>query len=179
MFRIICALSLLLCVAACALWVRSYRLSDQVSWQSNRGWRSVYSARGYVVVSLYVDDLSGRPADFHGAQYTRGDVGWPGNYLVFLDPDIGDTRISWQRGGFAWYEIRKPGGGIHHALAVVPFWCLAAATAVLPLGYATMRWRSRVRNRRRKRLGLCVSCGYDLRATPDRCPECGAVDEVK
>ena len=50
-----------------------------------------------------------------------------------------------------------------------PHWFLALLFAILPL----MRLRSLLRKRRLNRIGLCQHCGYDLRATPDRCPECG------
>jgi TRAP-type C4-dicarboxylate transport system permease small subunit len=37
--------------------------------------------------------------------------------------------------------------------------------------------RSRRELNRRRQYRLCAGCGYDLRASPGRCPECGAVAE--
>jgi hypothetical protein len=56
----------------------------------------------------------------------------------------------------------------------VPSWLLALITAALP---GVWVWR---RNKWRIiRQGFCPECGYDLRATPDRCPECGDVPAGK
>jgi hypothetical protein len=53
----------------------------------------------------------------------------------------------------------------------VPLWFLLLTFGALPV-----LWGVRAaRTRRRKRGGLCRRCGYDLRATPGRCPECGQV----
>jgi predicted RNA-binding Zn-ribbon protein involved in translation (DUF1610 family) len=55
----------------------------------------------------------------------------------------------------------------------LPHWFIMLCFATLP-AVATYRW-VRSRPNRQERDFKCPKCGYDLRATPDRCPECGTV----
>jgi hypothetical protein len=50
---------------------------------------------------------------------------------------------------------------------------LVLAAVVLPGVWLLAYWRRVHAARRLVRVGLCRRCGYDLRATPERCPECG------
>ncbi|HZN69088.1 MAG TPA: hypothetical protein VFB66_27660 [Tepidisphaeraceae bacterium] len=51
----------------------------------------------------------------------------------------------------------------------VPYLPVMLVAAVPP----SISLRRTLRRRRRKRLGLCMKCGYDLRGVPGKCPECG------
>jgi len=55
---------------------------------------------------------------------------------------------------------------------IIPFWLLTTLFAILPLIEIPL-FILAFRKSLRDNLGHCAHCGYDLRASPDRCPECG------
>jgi hypothetical protein len=62
---------------------------------------------------------------------------------------------------------------LHLSHFSIPYWFLLLPVAI----YAVYRLVDLPNQRLRKRFaaGQCLACGYDLRYTPDRCPECGLV----
>lgn len=58
----------------------------------------------------------------------------------------------------------------------MPYWQLGTVFGILPVFWAVLT-ALRYGGQRNDTDGLCLTCGYDLRATPDRCPECGNVPE--
>jgi hypothetical protein len=70
--------------------------------------------------------------------------------------------------GFKFGGLRGPNGSLWNLR--VPYWFATAVLLVPPAWWVA--WARRAWKRRRG--GLCRTCGYDLRASAEVCPECGA-----
>jgi hypothetical protein len=120
------------------------------------------------------------------------------NYSVARNPQVGTWENGWpqtDRKLLRFRLIRQPcfvdepvspfafivGGTTARPLMVgyyfrftVPFWAVVIATAILPL-VAIPEVKRSIRALEARRRGLCRKCGYDLRASSERCPECGTI----
>ena len=61
-----------------------------------------------------------------------------------------------------------------------PAWAIQIPLWLPSLLFGLLLWLSYIpRRRKRKKLGLCIKCGYDLRASKERCPECGSTIDAR
>ena len=163
------AASLVLCIASVLMWIRSRRTWDTLSWQRRGGVAYVaVSARHELFLAraqLSEPDapvgLLCRP-DNNGALGDQDDPS-PATRLGLKTTPTSVPR-QWKSGGYG--SERVPARCIY-----LPYCFLTALFGTLPVWTAGRWLRSRVRHRP----GYCENCGYDLRATPDRCPECGTI----
>jgi hypothetical protein len=93
--------------------------------------------------------------------------------LVYGEPNFHEFAAGAEEGRFPGLRATPPDGvrrpDFRYWYVQLPYWSVVALTC-LPLALRGRYWLA---GRRRARAGLCRNCGYDLRATPDRCPECG------
>ena len=166
------ALSLaLLCVLA-ILCVRSYWTADAAGFTRQMpapASRIVRSTNGSITYR-HLTHPAGSKAVYvsPGWVYERGpaqaDNDFGSNVHRFLGVTYADN--NWNSGLLS---------GTREIVVRVPYWLLLSATGALPI--ARLMLHPRRRRAAREAAGLCAICGYDLRASPDRCPECGAVPE--
>jgi hypothetical protein len=151
------SVSLLLCIILAALWVRSYWHGDcliQIRAGGGCNWIALNDGR----LSVARDD------HFPYSQSARF-LHVPMRPDEQLTPPMLTGRTWFRAAGFEWIRD-QPGGAFK---AFVPGWAVFTPMTLLPLLWLS----SRQKRLRRQRAGFCRRCGYDLRATPDRCPECG------
>jgi hypothetical protein len=164
LFNFATAISLLLCVATAALWARSCSYLDDVQLypRKDRLWL-LRSADGRIYMQqtrANADVFRGRRAEYWTGELARVRY----SYLVF----------SWRAGAFAYGRTSFPlaGGTALTHVCLMPHALPVAMLAALPAWWLRIALRCRAHDRRRRE-GLCPTCGYDLRANPERCPECG------
>jgi hypothetical protein len=186
--------SLLLAVGVGVLWVRgrdSCEVIRHVRWweEGGRGvlrWYAVESSAGGVAIyRASLTPVAPRP---DGRLVSEG---WRVNRVVGLkeypvlhlpykgvhdDPAAGLRGYNgrWRGFQFARSVASSVGGYTREERThlTMPCWAWLVAFTALPAARAVAFARRR-RRERSARAGLCPACGYDLRATPARCPECG------
>lgn len=93
-------------------------------------------------------------------------------WLHFGNWDGGPITYDLGTLGFRFVLFRPVRGGDTDWLLTLPYWPFFIVAAILPVVHTIGCARLR-RDVYRYKRGLCLECGYDLRASKDRCPECG------
>jgi hypothetical protein len=184
MFNLLTVLSLVLCVAIALLWVRSYFAGDE--FEVRKSWklwaRSDTGSLDFGTTVPFVESWTLHPP--RRLTRTAGSLYCPKWEAGCTRPsrpmrrELGLNKFSSGR-----YEaiyqatvlnnLQEFMGERGYRVAF-PHWFPLSILGIVPI-----LWFRNWRRGRRPLAGYCARCGYDLRATPDRCPECGTVISSK
>jgi hypothetical protein len=164
------AASFLLFVLVALLWARSYWVYDLVAHEA-------YSGLGTELISV-----SGRVVFYHFNSYMDSPPAQEWAFVpipadsrqglsLWREFDFSSAPHFWTRMGFRAVSRPQFGPGTSLVIVAVPHWSLALLLLVAPAFMGSIA----ARKRRRLVAERCVKCGYDLRGSPERCPECGLV----
>jgi hypothetical protein len=188
LFFIFRFLAFAILVAVLVLWYRSWHGADSVRWGSldvagnSTTWSRVLASQGVVEVVRDRLVLSGAgkilPERVAGALPRGTKMDWTHreSHDAFMSPR---SSTIWERMGFSFYTVHDSdqSGGAASVVSVVndrfflhfPFWAIAVLLVVVLLSVA----RRPILEWQRRRRGCCGNCGYDIRASGQRCSECG------
>lgn len=168
-------LSILLCAASVALWIST--AFCQLSFQRTSAddeWPPIFLScsrmlsRGHAFVR-WQRLPSG---EWHPAVVRRSLADAWDSQVSQVSLDY-DADIRWSLPGLG-VGLKHRDDQVSETYVEFSYWLLTALFGILPaFAAARVSFRAIVMRRRIAR-GLCPVCGYDLRATRDRCPECGA-----
>ena len=132
----------------------------------NRTWPNegltIVSIRGHVVIRKQVVNVVLDPTDWKMSSIPTRRF----NEVCIRRPAVWSVAgISFER-----HDGSGTFAGWHDRVAAVPYWLTSLLLLLPPLNATRTALRRRYLRPRR---GLCTTCGYDLRASFERCPECG------
>jgi predicted RNA-binding Zn-ribbon protein involved in translation (DUF1610 family) len=154
-------LCLLLCLASLFYWIRSYRIRDTLNLTPVADQWSLSNNSGTFIVSHERSWIDPQDLKKSSKPYF-----YDHSFLGFGGKRTQEPRI-WR----GYPSRREIDYTTIATIYFVPLWFCAVIFSILPLveGYR------RTRRILRFRYGRCVHCGYDLRASSEKCPECGHI----
>ena len=177
LFTVASVLSLLLCGVSVVLWVRSTSHEDDLIYQPGHpyGWMWWFNSyNGRIQLLLGEDAIPEfRTAHLRLTTAMVETPGWDSFHVAYAGGagfGIGTTTFGHFDPSAAYSGTGPmPYVWVQLHCVKVPYWSIALATSALPLVWLRGYLRRALRQRRQR----CIHCGYDLRASTDRCPECG------
>jgi hypothetical protein len=165
-------LMIVLIIVSGSLILRSLWVVDDISWTDGQSFSGVVLSGGRI---NYVSAVCLVPGEARGWRWVRR---WRSEDPPHWEtPRTGDEIFRRRTLGFESSHLLSPFSEsaedewmyvTNYRLVAIPYWPIAMLPVALILLARFVRSMFR-----HKGEFVCPTCGYDLRATPDRCPECG------